>query len=95
MKYIKYFETRDEKIDSLFKSLKEGDYVIVNAPIINVHNELMKLKTDPEKSGSYYFTISALSLKDGSYQSFYEYEIVKKITPEEAEIMIDTAKYNL
>ena len=102
MKYLKTYEGHDKQyyadikeLHRLAKTYKAGDIVIINCPDLGVNNEAMVLSKDAikHKEG---FTVHAyrLGTTDQGLE-FYDYEIVKKISPREAELYRDINKYNL
>ena len=85
-----------KKLRKFANTLKSGDYVLINCKDYNVNNEVMILSGEPSLH-SEGFTIVAYKLgsSENTAETFYDYEIVKKLTPQEAELYIATNKYNL
>jgi len=92
MIYLKTFENL-KKGDYL--NLKKGDYLIVKTDDGRIDNEVVIITAGPVKKRKH-FKSFAVELPDyvGEYL-IDDHEIVKKITPEEAKILISANKYNL
>lgn len=93
MKYIKKFEQQTE--DSDLDNLKVGDYVLVNIPDFEVIDEA-RIVTEIYKNIDG-FTVTAVPI-DGSKAEivvFYDYEITKILSPEEAQFYSSLKKYNI
>ena len=93
MKYIKKFEQQTE--DSDLDNLKVGDYVLVNIPDFEGIDEA-RIVTEIDKNFDG-FTVTAVPI-DGSEAEiavFYDYEITKILSPEEAQFYSSLKKYNI
>lgn len=78
-----------------YQDLKKGDYVLVTCPDLDVDNEVVILTNDPELTNDG-FVIHAKGANDYlPYHTYYDYEIVKKLTPNEVEFYSTVKKYNL
>ena len=93
MKYIKLFEDRVDDIEFM-NSLKKGDYVIIDSELYDLEDEVMILTSEPFMYADG-FTVQAKDATNEIIEVFYDYEIVRKLTPQEAEFRITTKKYNL
>ena len=99
MKYLfEYSEFSDhwrsDKDIEFMNSLEKGDYVLITCDDHGLKNNVMILTTDPEETADG-FTVHAKDINGGHYKTYYDHEIVKKLTPEEAEYLIAINKYNL
>jgi len=77
-------------------ALKKGDYVIISSFDLGVINELMILDEDPQLNNDGFTVVAQNPFNQRTMlNTFYDYEIVKKLTPEEAEFQMNLKKYNL
>lgn len=89
MKYIREYNKYKE-----VKKYRTGDYVLITCDDFNFKDELMIISEKP-KLNQDGFTIDARGEEDIEDYTFYDYEIVKKLTPIEAELYKNAKKYNL
>ena len=100
MKHLKLYEVYQnykwgDKLKEIefMNSLKKGDYVLISCEDYELKNELMILTNDPIKTADGFMVEAADRMM--RIMPYFDYEIVKKLTPEEAEFLISVNKYNL
>lgn len=93
MKYIKTYEY--VKID--YDNINKGDYVMITCDDYNIKKEIMIVHSKQTKRHGYTIDVHKIddTIKDGYRYTIFDYEIVKKISQEDAELYINTKKYNL
>lgn len=89
MRYIREYNKYEEK-----KKFRRGDYILVTCDDFNFKDELMRISEEPKITHDG-FTIEARAEDDIEDYTFFDHEIVKKLTPREAELYKNAKKYNL
>ena len=76
---------------------KKGDYVLITSDDYDFINEPMIISKNPELLGmsGTDFIIRAKMPDDIEDYSFYDYEIIRKISKKEAEMILAAKKYNI
>ena len=91
---IKKFKIFEELDVINIDNIKRGDYVFISCDTYDLEEEPMEVTSNPEKTYDG-FSIHARDLKGGHYETYYDYEIERKLTSKEIEYYKNIAKYNL